>query len=165
MPPQLAIIRESVVAGRLPCTVVRHLLLLRGTSNFHFLPIHPVFGNGDNRGDGSGCYAYFHFFFHYSADLAKHPAGQLRSPPSSCLPSSSAPSPPPGSRGGRPVSAGPIGKQRPKMNFPVSSPSLTSKHSNRSRKNTMRPQFFLMMNSIAAVLRPPPRKFDNFQNL
>ena len=41
---------------------------------------------------------------------------------------------PPGSRCGRPVSAKPIGKQRPKMYFPVSFPSSTSKHSSRSRK-------------------------------
>ena len=79
--------------------------------------------------------------FHFFADSAKHPAGRLRSPLSACLPSSSAPPPPPGSRGGRPVSAGPIGKQRPKMYFPVSFPSSTSKHSNRSRKNAVRPQF------------------------
>ena len=50
-----------------------------------------------------------------------------------------------GSRCGRPVSAKPIGKQRPKMYLPVSSPSLMSKHSNRSRKNAMRPQFLLTM--------------------
>ena len=50
-----------------------------------------------------------------------------------------------GSRCGRPVSAKPIGKQRPKIYFPVSFPSSTNKHSNRSRKNTMRPQFLLTM--------------------
>lgn len=50
-----------------------------------------------------------------------------------------------GSRCGRPVSAKPIGKQRPKMYFPVSFPSSTSKHSNRSRKNAMWPQFLLTM--------------------
>ena len=48
---------------------------------------------------------------------------------------------PPGSRCGRPVPAKPIGKQRLKMYFPVSFPSSTSKHSNRSRKNAVRPQF------------------------
>ena len=50
-----------------------------------------------------------------------------------------------GSRCGRPVSAKPIGKQRPKIYFPVSSPSLMSKYSNRSRKHTMRSQFLLTM--------------------
>ena len=78
---------------------------------------------------------------------------------------SSTPSPPPCSRGGRPVSAGTIGKQRPKMCLPVSSSSLTSKHSNGPWKNTMRPQFLLTMIFIAAAQRPPPRKFDKSQNL
>ena len=70
-----------------------------------------------------------------------------------------------GSRCGRPVSAKPIGKQRPKIYFPVSFPSSTNKHSNRSRKNTMRPQFLLTMIFIATAPRPPPRKFDKSQNL
>ena len=50
-----------------------------------------------------------------------------------------------GSRCGRPVSAKLIGKQRPKIYFPAPSPSPMSKHSNRSRKNVMRPQFLLTM--------------------
>ena len=54
-------------------------------------------------------------------------------------------SPPPCSRGGRPVSAKPIGKQRPKIYLPVSFPSSTSKHSNRSRKSVVGPQFLPMM--------------------
>ena len=52
---------------------------------------------------------------------------------------SPAPPPPPSSRGGRPVSAKPIVKQRPKMCFPTSSPSLTSKHSDRPWKNVAKP--------------------------
>ena len=74
--------------------------------------------------------------FHLFANLAKRPA---------CQPSPAVPArlllllPPPGSRGGRPVSVGPIGKQRPKMCFPVSSPSSTSKHSNRPWKNVAKP--------------------------
>ena len=76
--------------------------------------------------------------FHLFSDLAKHPAGQPRSPPTAFSPSSSAPPPPPsGSRGGRPVSAKPIGKQNPKIYLPVSSPSPMSKHSNRSQKNAV----------------------------
>lgn len=60
--------------------------------------------------------------------------------PPSCLPSSSAPPPlPSGSPGGRPVSAKPIGKQRPKMYFLASSPSPMSKHSHGSRKNVAGP--------------------------
>ena len=61
------------------------------------------------------------------------------------LPSSSAPPPLPCSRGGRPVSAKPIVKQNPKIYLPVSSPSLMSKHSNRSRKSVAGPQFLLTM--------------------
>lgn len=89
----------------------------------------------------------------------------LRASICACLPSSSAPPPPPCSRGGRPVSAGPIGKQRPKIYLPVSSPSSTSKHSNGSRKNAVGPQFLSTMNSITTTSRPPPRKFDKSQNL
>ena len=48
---------------------------------------------------------------------------------------------PPGSRCGRPVSAGPIGKQRPKMYFPVSFPSSTSKHSRMRWKKGCRRNF------------------------
>ena len=102
--------------------------------------------------------------FHPFTDPAKHPAGQPSCPPLPfqlfhllLLP--------PCSRGGRPVSARPIGKQRPKIYFPVSFPSSTNKHSNRSRKNTMRPQFLLTMIFIATAPRPPPRKFDKSQNL
>ena len=83
-------------------------------------------------------------FFHLFADPAKHPAGQLLClSPTAHLPSSSAPPlPPSGSRGGRPVSAGTIGKQKPEMYLPVSFPSPMSKHSNRSRKSVVGPQFF-----------------------
>ena len=120
-----------------------HLLPYGGTSNFHFFPVHPVFGSdGDSRWRGA---CYLHLFLFISLLTTLRASVCACRPPTSCLPSSSAPSPPPGSRGGRPVSAKPIGKQRPKMYFPVSSPSLTSKHSNRSRKNTMRPQFLLTM--------------------
>ena len=70
-----------------------------------------------------------------------------------------------GSRGGRPVSVKPIGKQRPKMYFPVSSPSLMSKYSNGSRKNVAGPQFLLTMIYCHLAPRPPPRKFDKSQNL
>ena len=103
--------------------------------------------------------------FHLFADLAKHPAGQLLCPPASHLPSSSAPPPSSGSRGGRPVSAKPIGKQRPKIYFPVSFPSPRSKHSNRSLKSVVGPQFLLTMISIAVAPRAPSRKFDKSQNL
>ena len=72
---------------------------------------------------------------------------------------------PPGSRCGRPVSAKPIGKQRPKMYFPVSFPSSTSKHSNRSRKKGRRRNFCLLQLFRHFAPRPPPRKFDKFQNL
>ena len=70
-----------------------------------------------------------------------------------------------GSRGGRPVSVKPIGKQRPKTYFPVSSPSLMSKYSNGSRKNVAGPQFLLTMIYCHLAPRPPPRKFDKSQNL
>ena len=70
--------------------------------------------------------------------LARQSTSGPATVPVSCRPSSSAPPPPPsGSRGGRPVSAKPIGKQRPKIYFPVSSPSPMSKHSNRSQKNAV----------------------------
>ena len=52
---------------------------------------------------------------------------------------------PPFFRGGRPVAAGTIGKQRPKIYFPVSFPLPMGKHSNRSRKNVVGPQFLLTM--------------------
>ena len=77
----------------------------------------------------------FIFSFHPFADPAKHPAGQPFLPfqlVRFLLP-------PPGSRGGRPVAVGPIGKQRPKIYFPASSPSLTSKHSNGPWKNVAEP--------------------------
>ena len=101
--------------------------------------------------------------FHLFTVSAKHPAGSLMPP--SYLPSSSTPPPLPCSRGGRSVSAGTIGKQRPEIYLPVPSLLPTSKHSNRSRKNVVGPQFLLTMISIAAALRPPPRKFDKSQNL
>lgn len=68
------------------------------------------------------------------------PATQLVRPP-----------PPPGFRGGRPVSVGTIGKQRPKMSFPVSFPSPMSKYSNGPWKNAMRPQFLFVMIFIAVA--------------
>ena len=131
--------REQLAAQcrAVPC----HLLPYGGTSNFHFLPIHPVFGSDDNReSDGRTLISIssFHSFYR----LNKTPRGPALVP-AVCLPSSSAPPSPPGSRGGRPVSAGPIVKQRPKMCFPTSSPSLTSKHSDRPWKNAVRPQFFV----------------------
>ena len=113
---------------------------LRGTSNFHFLPIHPVFGNGRSRNHSwwREVDAYLHLFLP-SFYWAQQSTLRASSCAPSCLPSSFAPPPPPGSRGGRPVSAGPIGKQRPKMCFPTSSPSLTSKHSDRPWKNAAKP--------------------------
>lgn len=67
--------------------------------------------------------------FHLFTDSAKYPAGQHLCLPlpaqlvvPACRPTSA-------SRGDRPVAAETIGKQRPKIYFPVSSPSLTSKHS------------------------------------
>ena len=72
---------------------------------------------------------------------------------------------PPGSRCGRPVPAKPIGKQRPKIYFPVSFPSSTSKHSNRSRKKGRRRNFCLLQLFRHFASRPPPRKFDKSQNL
>ena len=100
--------------------------------------------------------------FHLFTDSAKHPADQLRSPPTACLPSSFALLPPPSSRGGRPVSAGPIEKQRSKMCFPVSFPSLMSKHSNRSRKNAV-PQFLLTMILLSSCRRV--LRHENLTNL
>lgn len=107
--------------------------------------------------------ASLHLFFIFLLTQQSILWASLRALP--CLPSLSAPPPPPSSRGGRLVSAGPIGKQRPKMYFPVSFPSLTSKHSNGPRKNVAGPQFLLTMIFIATVPRPPPRKFDKSQNL
>ena len=76
--------------------------------------------------------------FHLFADLAKHPAGQLSHlPPAATYPARPLLHRHPSSRGGRPVSAKPIGKQKPEIYLPISSPSLTSKHSNRSRKNAV----------------------------
>lgn len=79
---------------------------------------------------GGGCMLSSLSSFHLLAIPAKHPAGQPSRP---SLPAQLVRFllPPPGSRCGRPVSAKPIGKQRPKIYFPVSSPSLTSKHSDR----------------------------------
>ena len=70
---------------------------------------------------------------------------------------------PPCSRCGRPVSAKPIGKQRPKIYLPVSFPSPMSKHSNRSRKSTMRPQFLLTMISLSS--RRNVLRRENLTNL
>ena len=103
--------------------------------------------------------------FHLFADSAKHPAGRLRSPLSAYLPSSFAPPPPPGSRCGRPVLAGPIGKQSPKIYFPVSFPSSTSKHSRMRWKKGRRRNFCLLQLFRHFAFRPPPRKFDKSQNL
>ena len=94
--------------------------------------------------DGRAC--CLHLFPSSPYRLSKAPAGQhlyplLAGPAHSLVRSST----PPCSRGGRPVSAKPIGKQRPKIYFPVSFPSSTNKHSNRSRKHTMRSQFLLTM--------------------
>ena len=104
-----------------------------------------------------------HLSFSSFADSAKHPAGQLLCPPATCPPSSSTPPPPPSSRGGRPVSAGPIVKQRPKIYLPVSSPSLTSKHSNRSRKSVVGPQFLFTM--ILLLSRRHVLRHENLTNL
>lgn len=87
-------------------------------------------------------------------------AGQLLCPPPACPARCSSSRPTSGSRCGRPVSAKPIGKQRPKMYFPVSFPSPMSKHSNRSRKNAMRPQFLLTM-----ILLPSRRCVLRRENL
>ena len=116
-----------------------------GTSNFHFFLTHPVFGSNWWRG---GEDVYLHLFLSSFTDSAYHPAGQLlcHLPPAQLSRSSTPPPPLSGSRGGRPVSAGTIGKQRPKMYFPVSFPSPTSKHSNRSRKSVVGPQFLFTMN-------------------
>ena len=93
---------------------------------------------------------------------AKHPVGQLP-----CLPPAGPARPllhhHPCSRGSRPVSAGAIGKQRPKMCFPTSSPSLTSKHSNGPRKNVAGPQFLLTM--ILLSFRRCVLRRENLTNL
>ena len=117
---------------------------LRGTSNFHFLPIHPVFGSGgDRRWEG---------VLPSSFSFISLPTQQSTLRASICtrfllarLIRSSALPPPPCSRGGRPVAVGSIGKQRPKIYFPVSFPSPMSKYSNGSRKNVAGPQFLLTM--------------------
>lgn len=113
---------------------------LRGTSNYHFLPVHPVFGNGRSRSHswwGGVCLpsSFLSSFCHPSKAFC----GPALVPPP--LPAQLVRFllPPPGSRGGRPVSAKPIGKQRPKIYFPVSSPSLTSKHSDRPWKSVAEP--------------------------
>ena len=134
----VAVLANGTVCRAVPC----HLLPLRGTSNFHFLPIHPVFGSSSRWRSGKD--VYLHFFFSSLCWLSKAPCGPAFMLVS-CRPSSSAPPPPPCSRGGRPVSAKPIGKQRLKMYLPVSFSSSTSKHSNRSRKSVVGPQFLLTM--------------------
>ena len=108
-----------------------------------------------------------HLFLSSSCQFSKAPCGPTPVP-ARLLPAPlvvPARRPTSGSRCGRPVSAKPIGKQRPKIYFPISFPSSTNKHPNRSRKNTMRPQFLLTMIFIATAPRPPPRKFDKSQNL
>ena len=131
-----------------PC----HLLPLRGTSNFHFFPVHPVFGSNDSsrwRGVLSSSLPFISLSTQQST---------LRASPCACLPAllvRSSSRLPPSSRGDRPVSAGPIGKQRPKMCFPISFSSSTSKHSNRPRRKE-RCNFLLTMIFIATVPCPPP---------
>ena len=102
----------------------------------------------------------FIFSFHLFTDSAKYPVGRA------CLPTKLvAFHLHPCSRGGRPVTTGTIGKQRPKMYFPVSFPSLTSKHSKRARKNIVGPQFLLTMilsSSRRNVLRR--ENLTNFKN-
>ena len=84
--------------------------------------------------------------FHLFVDLAKHSAGQLSHlPPAATYPARPLLHRHPSSRGGRPVSAGTIEKQRPEIYLPVSFPSPMSKHSDRSRKNVAGPQFLLTM--------------------
>ena len=88
----------------------------------------------ETANDG-GVHITFISSFHLLADSAKHPAGQLSHLPPTTTGPARPLSPPPSSRGGRPVAARTIGKQNPKMYFLVSSSSLTSKHSKRARKN------------------------------
>lgn len=115
-----------------------HLLPLRGDEQFPFFSSSPSFWEQRRQ----QARVIFIFPFHLFANSARHPAGQRLRPPTACLPSSSAPPLPPCSRCGRPVSAKPIEKQRPKMYFPVSSPSLTSKHSEVRWKKKARRIFF-----------------------
>ena len=93
---------------------------------------------------------YLHLFLPSPCQFSKAPCGPASGSayrlPTQLVRSST----PPCSRGGRPVSAKPIGKQRSKIYFPVSFPSPMSKHSNRSRKSTMRPQFLLTMISLSS---------------
>ena len=69
--------REQFAAqcSAVPC----HLLPYGGTSNFHFLPIHPVFGSNGDSGWRGG--VVFISSFHLLANSAKHPADQLLRPP------------------------------------------------------------------------------------
>ena len=105
---------------------------------------------------------YLHLFLPSPCQFSKAPCGPASGSayrlPTQLVRSST----PPCSRGGRPVSVKPIGKQRPKMYFPVSSPSLMSKYSNGSRKNVAGPQFLLTM--IYCHLAPRPRR-ENLTNL
>ena len=118
---------------------------LRGYEQFPFFTNSPSFWRRQKSQPqlvGRGC---FPSSLPFISLLAQQSILRARSCACFLSASSSAPPPPSGSRGGRPVSAKPIGKQRPKMYFPVSFPSLTSKHSNGSWKNMMRPQFLLTM--------------------
>ena len=119
-------------------TIQRHLLPLRGYEQFPFFTNSSNFWEPRQSGRDGRTFTFifpFHLLPIQQSTLRASSGTRL----SACLSSSSAPPPPPCSRGGRPVSAKPIGKQRPKMNFPVSFPSPMSKHSNRSRKNVAKP--------------------------
>ena len=147
------------LAVNLPCRAAPYRSLLPLLDyNFHFLPAHPIFGNSSwwrGRQD-----AYLHFFLSSFYRLSKVSCGpRLLAGPARRFSS------PPASRGGRPVAAGTIGKQRLKMYFLVPSSSLTSKHSKRARKNIVGPQFLLTMTSIAVAPRFPPLKFDKTKKL
>ena len=146
----------------MPC----HLLPLRSTSNFHFFSSSSSFWE-QRRMTRRWVLLSSLLFISLLIQQSILRASIYAYPPAACLPSSSARLllTPPASRCGRPVSDEPIGKQRPKMNYPVSFPSSMNKHSNRSRKNIVGPHFLLTMNPIAAAPRPSLRKFDKFQNL
>ena len=101
--------------------------------------------------------------FHLFTDSAKHPVGQhlylSLAGPARRFSSPSA------SRGGRPVTTGTIGKQRPKMYFPISFSSPMSKHSNRSRKNEVVAIFTHDDFIIVSPQRSPLLKFDKTKKL
>ena len=147
----------------LPRTMLRHLLPLLGVRAISIFYQFIQFLGATSDGEVERIFPFISSF-HLLANPAKHPAGQLLCPPPSYLPSSSTPPPPPsGSRGGRPVSARLIGKQRPKMYFPVPSLLPTSKHSNRSRKSVAGPQFLLTM--ILSSSRRHVLLHENLTNL